>query len=116
MKAGKVWGQTSTIFQNGVFEFHHIIFNKGSKCSKHKHKYKWNGFYVTKGKLIIRVWKNDYNLMDETLLTEGEWTTVKPGEYHQFEAVSDGEALELYWAEFDHNDIERETVGESSGS
>jgi hypothetical protein len=37
---------------------------------------------------------------------------VGPGEYHQFEAVLDGEALELYWAEFDHDDIDRETVGE----
>ena len=116
MKAGKVWGQTSPIFQNGVFEFHHIVFKEESKCSKHKHKYKWNGFYVTKGILTIRVWKNDYDLVDETILRQGEWTTVKPGEYHQFEAVTDGEALELYWAEFDHNDIERETVGEAHGS
>ena len=45
-------------------------------------------------------------------IKEGEWTTVGPGEYHQFEAVLDGEALELYWAEFDHDDIDRETVGE----
>ena len=34
-----------------------------------------------------------------------------PGEYHQFEAVEDTVAFELYWAEFDHEDIERETVG-----
>jgi hypothetical protein len=36
---------------------------------------------------------------------------VAPGEYHQFEAVQDTIAFELYWAEFDHSDIERETVG-----
>ena len=111
MKAGKVWGQTSTIFQNGVFEFHHIIFNKGSKCSKHKHKYKWNGFYVTKGQLIIRVWKIDYDLVDETVLKAGDFTQVKPGVYHQFEGIKDGVAFELYWAEFSHDDIKRETVG-----
>ena len=33
------------------------------------------------------------------------------GKYHQFEAVTDCVAFELYWAEFDHEDIERETVG-----
>ena len=49
--------------------------------------------------------------MDETVLTAGQYTKVAPGEYHQFEAVQDTIAFELYWAEFDHSDIERETVG-----
>ena len=80
MKAGKVWGETCSIFKNGVFEFHHIKFNKGSKCSKHKHKYKWNGFYVTKGELIIRVWKNNYDLVDETFIKEGEVPASPPEE------------------------------------
>jgi quercetin dioxygenase-like cupin family protein len=111
MKAGKVWGNTEFIFGNSALEFHKIEFTEGSTCSKHKHKHKWNGFYVTKGLLKIKVWKNDYDLIDETVLEPGEWTTVKPGEFHQFEGMTHGEAFELYWAEFDHNDIERETVG-----
>ena len=113
MKAGKVWGITELIEANHALEFHRIDFNKGGVCSKHKHKYKWNGFYVVEGQLLIRIWKNDYDLVDETILNAGEWTRVKPGEYHQFEAISDGIAFELYWAEFNHNDIERETVGHS---
>jgi hypothetical protein len=39
------------------------------------------------------------------------YTKVAPGEYHQFEALKDTVAYELYWAQFDHDDIERETVG-----
>ena len=39
------------------------------------------------------------------------YTKVKPGVYHQFECLEDGIAFELYWAEFNHNDIKRETVG-----
>ena len=39
---------------------------------------------------------------------------IKPGELHQFEALEDSVAFELYWAEFDHNDIERDTVGYSA--
>ena len=31
------------------------------------------------------------------------------------EAVEDTVAFELYWAEFDHEDIERETVGYKNG-
>jgi mannose-6-phosphate isomerase-like protein (cupin superfamily) len=109
--AGKVWGNTQLIHANGVLEFHRIEVNEGGKCSKHRHKYKWNGFFVEKGELIIKVWKNDYDLMDITILKQGQFTQVSPGEYHQFEAVRDTVAFELYWAEFDHGDIERENVG-----
>jgi len=111
MKAGKVWGQTELLEANGVLEFHRIEAKSGGVCSKHKHKFKWNGFFVESGEMIIRVWKNNYDLIDETLLKAGQYTKVAPGEYHQFEAVTDCVAFELYWAEFDHNDIERDTVG-----
>ena len=89
MKAGKVWGTTELLEANGVLEFHRIEMNKGGTCSKHLHEYKWNGFYVEEGRMLIRVWQNDYDL----------------------ECLEDGVAFELYWAEFNHNDIKRETVG-----
>ena len=111
MISGKIWGQTELIHANGVLEFHRIEAKKGGVCSKHKHKYKWNGFFVESGKLLIRVWKNDYKLTDETILNAGDFTQIKPGEFHQFEALEDSIAFELYWAEFDHDDIERQSVG-----
>jgi quercetin dioxygenase-like cupin family protein len=111
MIQGKVWGETNLIHANGVLEFHRISTKKGGVCSKHKHAYKWNGFFVESGKLLIRAWKNDYNLVDETILGPGGFTQIKPGEYHQFEALEDSVAFELYWAEFSHNDIQRESVG-----
>jgi len=111
MLQGKVWGKTERIHANGVLEFHRITATKGGTCSKHKHKFKWNGFFVETGKLKIRVWKNDYDLIDETILGAGDFTQVPPGEYHSFEALEDTIAFELYWAEFSHTDIERETVG-----
>ena len=49
--------------------------------------------------------------IDETILNPGEFTQVKPGKIHQFEGLKDGVAFELYWAEFNHNDIIRRTVG-----
>jgi len=110
-KSGKVWGQTELIEANGALEFHRIEMNKGGVCSKHLHEYKWNGFYVESGKLLIRVWQKDYDLVDETILYTGDYTKVKPGIYHQFECLEDGIAFELYWAEFNHQDIKRETVG-----
>ena len=115
MKAGKIWGQTQLIHANGVLEFHRIEYKAGYKCSEHEHEFKWNGFFVESGKMIIRVWQNDYDLVDETLLLPGDFTQVKPGCIHQFEGVEDGVAFELYWAEFNHNDIKRETVGYADG-
>ena len=53
MKAGKIWGQTELIHANGVLEFHRIKFKAGYKCSEHEHKYKWNGFYVESGRMLI---------------------------------------------------------------
>lgn len=110
-KFGKVWGTTQAIKANSSLEFHRIEVKKGGVCSKHKHRYKWNGFFVESGKLEIRVWKNNYDLIDHTVISAGEFTEVEPNEYHQFEALEDTVAFELYWAEFNHDDIERESVG-----
>jgi mannose-6-phosphate isomerase-like protein (cupin superfamily) len=110
-KAGKIWGQTELIHANGVLEFHKIDYKAGGVCSKHKHQFKWNGFYVVSGKMKIRVWQKDYDLVDETVLGPGDFTRVKPGLMHSFEGLEDGVAFELYWAEFNHDDIQRESVG-----
>ena len=116
MKAGKIWGQTELIHANGVLEFHRIEYKKNVACSIHKHKFKWNGFFVESGKMEgemkIRVWQKDYDLVDETILNAGDFMQVKPGLYHQFIGLDDGVAFELYWAEFDHNDIERKSQGQ----
>ena len=112
MKAGKIWGQTELIHANGVLEFHRIEYKKDVACSKHKHEFKWNGFFVESGKMMVKVWQKDYDLVDETILNAGDFMRVKPGVFHQFIGMEDGVAFELYWAEFDHNDIKRETVGQ----
>ena len=108
----EVYGQTELIHANGVLEFHRIEYKKNVACSKHKHEFKWNGFFVESGKMMVKVWQNDYDLIDETILNAGDFMRVKPGVYHQFIGLEDGVAFELYWAEFDHNDIKRESVGQ----
>lgn len=110
-KAGKIWGQTELIHANGVLEFHRIEYKKGFACSEHKHAFKWNGFFVESGKMLVRVWQDDQELVDETILGPGDFTQVKPGKYHQFEGLEDGVAFELYWAEFNHDDIVRKNAG-----
>ena len=34
--------------------------------------------------------------------------------FHQFVGLTGGVAFELYWAEFDHNDIVRRSIGQKS--
>ena len=116
MIAGKVWGTTELVERNGVLEFHRIETKAGGVCSVHLHEFKWNGFFVESGKLLIRVWQNDYDLVDETILGPGEYTKVKPGVKHQFECLEDSIAYELYWAEFPEKDIVRDSVGHAGGA
>ena len=78
MKAGKIWGQTELIHANGVLEFHRIEYKAGYKCSEHEHRFKWNGFFVESGKMIVRVWQDEdqEGLVDETILGPGYFTQL----------------------------------------
>ena len=111
---GKVWGTTEPIEANGFVEFHRIETKAGGVCSIHRHNFKYNGFYVETGKLLIRVWQKDYDLCDETILGPGDYMKVKPGVTHQFECLEDAIAFEVYWPEMLVNDIERDSVGHAS--
>jgi len=112
MKSGKIWGETRLIqLVPGVLEFHRIETKKGGTCSKHAHQSKTNAFFVESGKLSIRVWQKSYDLVDETILGPGDYCTVPPGVYHQFCALEDSVAFELYYAELKTDDIVRESVG-----
>jgi quercetin dioxygenase-like cupin family protein len=108
---GKVWGDSRTSVANGSVELHRIRITKGARCSEHQHQSKWNGFYVLAGKIAIHVWKSDYDLRDTTILGPGDFCEVRPGEYHQFEAIEDTDAMEVYWASLNHCDIKRRSVG-----
>ena len=113
MIAGKIWGKTENVFSNHNFEFHRTEVVKGGFCSKHKHLHKYNGFYVESGKLIVSVWKSGYDLIDKTTIIDGQFHIVPPQEFHQFEAIEDTIAFELYWGEFNPDDIVRENHGGS---
>lgn len=112
---GKCWGDTTTVFDNSQVCINLININAKGYCSIHKHEHKFNAFHVIKGLLEIRVAKNDYRLTDSTTLRDGQSTTVKPGEYHQFLARTEVQALEIYWTELGE-DISRKSCGGSDFS
>jgi mannose-6-phosphate isomerase-like protein (cupin superfamily) len=112
MIQGKIWGNTQAIIQTPMIEFHRIWIHPNMQCSMHMHRHKWNAFYVVAGQLDIIVQKNDYDLMDTTVLGAGDFTTVPPGEYHMFRSIAGFvEAFELYYPEGLSEDIVRQSVG-----
>lgn len=109
---GKVWGTTRPLIVNPIIEVHRITVKQDAYCSKHQHQSKINAFYVESGKLLIRRWKNDYDLVDETNLLQGQICIVPAGEVHQFKGITPTTfALEFYWSQLDAQDIIRANVG-----
>jgi mannose-6-phosphate isomerase-like protein (cupin superfamily) len=110
MKENKIWGETTLVWSGNNTETHRINIANGGYCSKHKHDFKYNFFYVEYGVLEIEVWK-DVGVVDKTVLLAGESTTVAPGQYHRFTATEETSALEVYWVELKAPDIIREDHG-----
>jgi len=111
VKHGKIWGTTQEIKSTDAFSLHRLFIKEGGTCSKHKHDFKFNGFFVEKGKLLIRIWKEDQDLIDETILKDLEYTEIAPPEYHQFEALEDTICYEFYFNPPISEDISRENSG-----
>lgn len=112
MILGKMWGTTECVLDTPLLSVHKLRILPNMKCSMHVHAFKWNGFMVTRGKLIIEVRKNAYNLVDKTVLCAGDLTSVKPGEFHQFVTEIEGcEGIEFYYLEPLSEDIIRESCG-----
>jgi len=107
----KVWGTTQKIFEQNGVQIHRITAKKGGYSSTHKHEYRFNMFYVEKGKLKILVKKNDYDLVDETIIADGQSTVAKPNEWHSFLAMEDTVAYEIYYGNVSDSDIVRENCG-----
>lgn len=112
MIVGKAWGSTELMLKTPLIEVHRLTIKPNARCSQHAHSFKWNAFVVMSGSLKIEVTKNDYDLVDVTELEAGDFTTVRPGEYHRF--VSGDEpvmAFEIYYPETLSEDIIRKDCG-----
>ena len=113
-KQGKIWGCTIEIFNKNNVSIHRININKDSTCSKHFHEHKHNIFYVESGKILIQEWKQEYDLVDETILSCGEMCSVPPKNYHRFIGLEDSIVYEIYYVELDNADIYRQDVGSAN--
>lgn len=108
---GKVWGLTQLLRRSddGNVQLHRITFEAGGVCSEHVHKTRCNAFYVLSGKLVVREWWSDGQIVEHYLRAH-EHHVVAAGVKHQFEAIDSGVALEIYWGG-PEEDIVRFTTG-----
>lgn len=114
MKQGKVWGSTTELFTKNNVSIHRIEIKQNSCCSKHYHKHKHNIFFVEKGRILVRHWQNDYDLIDETILKEQEMCSIPPGHYHQFVGLENSIVYEIYYVKLIDSDIIRENCGSNT--
>ncbi len=110
MKQGKNWGDTETIFANGIVSVHFLNVKKGGFCSEHLHKRKTNKFHVIEGELEISIWQ-DEKTIDKTILRDGQSTNIPFGVWHKFKGLTDVQCIEIYEVKFSDDDIERRTQG-----
>jgi mannose-6-phosphate isomerase-like protein (cupin superfamily) len=116
-KFGKVWGSTEVLLRTPLLEVHRLTIAPNAECSNHQHQFKWNAFFVMSGRLSIVVEKKDYALTDVTELGPGEFTTVRPGEYHRFRSGAEPvQAIEIYYPETLSEDIVRKDCGSVAGA
>ncbi len=109
--SGKIWGKASEIFNKNNVSIHRLLIYKNTMCSRHKHEHKYNIFFVESGKILVKEWKNEYALIDETILENGQMCIVSPGTYHEFNGLEDSIVYEIYYVELNNNDIIRENTG-----
>jgi len=110
MRQGKNWGYTTEIFRNAMVSAHHIEVNKGGFCSEHRHKHKYNQFYVISGRLEVTIWRSP-QAKDVTIVEAGQSTAVAPGDYHIFRGLEETQAIEVYQVLLIGEDIDRRTQG-----
>ena len=109
MKFSKVWGLTEKLFSKNNVSIHRIEIDKGGYCSQHIHRSKYNMFYVECGKIEVQVFNGD--LVDKTVLSTGELTSVPPEKMHMFVGLEDSVVYEIYYTDLVEDDIDRFTVG-----
>lgn len=101
----KTWGTTCMLVRGTGFSLHRALIKKGGTSSRHFHQARHNMFLVVKGRLKIVQWRG--KLKEEVILKAGQNCCSPAGVVHAFEALTDVDLIEFYWAECDPHDIVR---------
>lgn len=115
--SNKPWGVARWTHVGPIVEVMHASIRRGGYSSRHRHNRKFNDFYVLSGMLNISFYEIGTAVAPHNVVTlsPGQRLTVLPGVWHRFDALTDVELMETYWADVSpgEGDIERVDVGGS---
>lgn len=107
----KEWGTDEVIFAGDSVRVHRLEIKKGGKSTNgnfHKHRHKYNKFYVESGILHIYVEsaneKYFFEIGDDC---DFRSVSVYPNNLHRFEAITHCIVYEIYWTNCTNGDIIR---------
>jgi len=102
----KSWGVKTELFKNDLCEVSVLKLNSGQRCSWHRHRAKWNQFFVLEGMIEIVTEEGS------SIIRDGQVFTTNPLQWHEFR-TPDGPALvqEIMYVRYEAEDIERESKG-----
>lgn len=102
----KGWGREYWVCNTEKYCGKLLYFEKGKKCSFHKHIIKEEHFHLSQGKLILRVsWQEDISKAKEFIMMPGDVFHVPTGLCHQMEALEDSQLWEFSTQHFDSDSI-----------
>jgi mannose-6-phosphate isomerase-like protein (cupin superfamily) len=102
----KSWGIKTELFKNDLCEVSILNLNEGQRCSWHRHRSKWNQFYVLEGSIEVVTEDGSSKVL------RGQIFTTNPLQWHEFRTPY-GPALvqEIMYVKYESEDIDRETQG-----
>jgi mannose-6-phosphate isomerase-like protein (cupin superfamily) len=102
----KTWGEKWLIFKNDLCEVSVLYLKPQQRCSWHRHKSKFNLFFVIEGMIVI---KTEWGLAN---VDPGQIFTTSPGEWHEFQTRDCcATVIEVMFVQYDSEDIERKEIG-----
>ena len=98
----KGWGREVWIANTPLYCGKILEMRKGKRCSLHYHKVKTESFYLSRGKLTVRIKESpDWDGLEEFEMVRGDCLDIPPGLVHQMEALEDAELLEFSTQHFE---------------
>ena len=102
----KSWGTKTELFKNDLCEVSVLQLNENRRCSWHRHRSKWNQFYVLQGSIVVKTEDG------ESEVGAGQVFTTSPTQWHEFRTPKESALVqEIMYVRYDCEDIEREDKG-----
>lgn len=109
----KPWGVSELLVREPSFEFYRLTIKAGGYCSIHFHQHKLQYLFVVTGKLRLKTFTTAGRVAEERDCGTGDCVICDLDIRHQFEAITDCVAYEVYQSQdqLDAEDIVRLSEG-----